>query len=141
MFSLSFLNRFSLYKLVATTASPARRVLEALLRELPELLLACVVEVDSGKVLAYYTTRTAYSPHHISLRYARLLRSSHQTLATQAWITGPLTDITVVLDEQLHYLRPLHAGQWYCFVAVHTADTNLALLKEVVRRCASLTTP
>ncbi len=136
MFSLPFLNRFSLHKLVEAGGSPARLVLESLLRELPELL-ACVVELASGKVLAYYTTQTGYSPHHVSLRYARLLRSTHHALASQPWMTGPLTDITTVLDEHLHHLRPLHDGQWYCFVAVRTADTNLALLKDAVRRCAA----
>ncbi len=135
MFSLPFLNRFSLHKLVEAGSSPARLVLEALLRELPELLLACVVEVASGKVLAYYTTQVEYSPHHVSLRYARLLRSTHHTLAHQRWMNGPLADITMVLDEHLHHLRPLHADQWYCFVAVRTADVNLALLKDAVRRC------
>ena len=95
-----------------------------------------MVEVASGKVLAYYTSQAEYSPHHISLRYARLLRPGPPPLAA-----GPLTDMTTVLDSDLHHLRPLRGGEWYCFVAVHTADVNLALLKEVVRRCAGLANP
>lgn len=78
---------------------PAQLVLEALLHELPELLLACVADIPSGKVLAYYSTQATYSPHHLSLRHARLLRSTHQMLARQPGLTGPLTEITVVLEE------------------------------------------
>jgi hypothetical protein len=40
-----------------------------------------------------------------------------------------------VLDS--HEAVLLHAGQWYRFVAVHTADANLALTKEVARRCTT----
>jgi hypothetical protein len=140
MLSLSFLNRFLLHKLVAGGERPARLVVEALLRELPELLLACVVDVPSGKVLAYYTAQAHYSPYHLSRHYTQLLGSTHHTLASQPWLTGPLTELTVVLDEDLHHLRPLHNEQWYCFVAVHIADTNLALLKDAVRHSTSTTT-
>lgn len=135
----SFLKRLALHTMVVTAGADAAapRVLENLLRELPELLLACVVEVASGKILAFYTTHASYNPHHLSLRYARLLHTVHEAVASGAWPGGPLTDLTLVLDDQLHHLRPLRAGQWYCFVAVHTADANLALTKEVVRRCCA----
>lgn len=49
---------------------------------------------------------------------------------------GYLTHLTLVLDNQLHHLRPLRAGQCSCLVAVHPAAVNLALTKKVVRRCA-----
>ena len=62
------------------------------------------------------------------------LLTVQQAVASGAWPGGPCTDLTLVLDDQLHHLRPLRAGQWYCFVAVHPADANLALTKDVVRR-------
>lgn len=127
----SFLKRLPLRKLLAADgAEAAQHALEGLLRELPELLLACVVEVQTGKVLASYTTHANLNPNHLSLRYAKLLRTT-QT----AWPSRPLLDMTLVLEDQLHHLRPLRDGEWYCFAAVHTADANLALIKSVMRRC------
>lgn len=135
----SFLKRLVLRTIVVAEGADAAapRVLEGLLHELPELLLACVVEVASGKILASYTTHASYNPNHLSLRYAKLLATMQQAVASGAWPGGPLTDLTLVLDDQLHHLRPLRAGSWYCFVAVQTADANLALTKEVVRRCTA----
>lgn len=130
----SFLKRLPIRKLVAAEGSEAaQRVLEGLLRELPELLLACVVEVPTGKILASYTTHASLNPNHLSLRYAKLLGA----LPVAAWGGSLLLDLTVVLEDQLHHLRPLYAGQCYCFVAVRTADANLALTKDIVRRCTT----
>ena len=127
----SFLKRLPLHKLVAADGGEAaQRVLEGILRELPELLLACVVEVLSGKILASYTTHPSLNPNHLSLRYAKLLR----TVPAAAWGGNLLLDMTLVLEDQLHYLRLLHADEWYCLVAVHTAESNLALTQKVVRR-------
>ena len=136
---LPFLRRLPL-KQVATVCQEAgarpRQVLEGLFQGLPELLMACVVEVQSGKLRAFYTLSKAYNPHHICVREAKLLGTMQQAHANQLPAGGSLIEVTVVLDEELHHIRLLHASQWYCYVAVRTADANLALTREVVRRCA-----
>jgi hypothetical protein len=136
----SFLNRLQVKKITVATADEngqqAQRILEGLLADLPELLMACVVEVASGKMLASYTTHKDYNPNYISLRYAKILRSMSEALASGAWPGGPLLDSTLMLDDQLHHLRPLHNGQWYCMLAVRTADANLGIAKEIMRRHA-----
>ena len=88
------------------------------------MLLACVVEVAPGNVLASSITHASYNHLHL------------WAVASGAWPAGSLTDLTLVLDDHLHRLRPLRAGQWYCFVAVHRADANLNLIKEAVRLSA-----
>lgn len=130
----SFLKRLPLHKLVVTEGQvAAQHMLEGVLRELPDLLLTCVVELQTGRVLASYTTHNSLNPNHLNLRYAKLLRA----MPAAAWGSSPLLDLTAVLDDQLHHLRLLSTEQWYCFVAVRTVDANLALLKDVVRRCTS----
>jgi hypothetical protein len=133
-----FFNRLQVKKITVAgtdeTAKKAQQMLEGLLQDLPDLLMACVVDIASGKVLASYTTHATLNPNHISLRYAKVVRSIGEALDSGAWVGGPLTDISLILEDQLHHLRPLHAGQWYCFVAVRTADANLAIAKEVMRR-------
>lgn len=134
-----FFNRLPVKKIIVATADAtgqrARTVLEGLLQELPELLMSCVVEVQSGKVLAFYTAHGSYNPNQVSLRYARVFRTVGQALAAKAWPGGPLTDISVILDEQLHQLYPMgQGGQHFCLLVVGTADANLALTKDIMRR-------
>ncbi|SHK19083.1 hypothetical protein [Hymenobacter psychrotolerans] len=134
----SFLNRFSLRKITVGTTDDAgqaaRTVLEQLLTELPEMLLACLVEVSSGRVLASYTTASALNPNQISLRYAKLLRQTDSALAARQIPGGPLTEMTLLLEDQLHLIRPLPTRGWYCFLAVRFADTNLGMASEILRR-------
>lgn len=137
----SFLNRLQVKKITVATADEngrqAQTVLEGLLADLPELLMACVVELATGKMLASYTSRKEYNPNHISLRYAKVLRTMNEALGKGAWPGGELLDSTLMLDDQLHHLRPLHNGEWYCFLAVRMADANLGIAKEIMRRHAN----
>lgn len=137
----SFLNRLQVKKITVATADAkgqhAQRILEGLLTDLPDLLMGCVVEVASGKMLASYTSHKDHNPNHISLRYAKTLRTINEALVSGAWPGGALLDSTLMLDDQLHHLRPLHNGEWYCFLAVRMADANLGIAKEIMRRHAN----
>ncbi|WP_157807631.1 hypothetical protein [Hymenobacter chitinivorans] len=96
--------------------------------------MSCVVDSNSGKVLAFYTTNSAYNPNQINLRHAKLLQTLDGAVAAQPWIAGPLTDVAVILEDEMHHLRPLNGGKWYCFLAVRLADANLGITKEIMRR-------
>ena len=141
--NIPFFNRPTIKKITVATDSPddmvkrSKAVIEGLLQELPDLLMACVVNAQSGRVLASYTVSAAYNPNQISLRNAKLLRIMDEALMANAWPGGPLTDISVMLEDQLHHLRPMNDGKWYCFLAVHTADANLGIAKEIMRRHTS----
>jgi hypothetical protein len=136
--NLPFFNRLPLKKVTVATddemAKRSKQVIEGLLHDLPDLLMACVVNTQSGRVVASYTVSAAYNPNQISLRNAKLLRIMEDALAAKAWAGGPLTDVSVMLEDQLHHLRPMNDGKWYCFLAVHTADANLGIAKEIMRR-------
>lgn len=139
--NIPFFNRLQLKKITAGVSDEsgkrAQHILENLLTDLPELLMSCVVDTQSGKVLAFYTTTSDYNPNQISLRYAKLLRTMEEALVTKAWVGEALTDISVILEDQLHHLRPLNDGKWYCFLAVRMADANLGIAKETMRRHTS----
>lgn len=140
---LPFFNRLPLKKIVAAPGSAgarqAEKMLADLLAELPETLLAYVSDRPGGTLLASYSTSAAYNPHQLTLRNARLLQTVDEAHAAGAWPGGPCTDLTVVLDREVHYLRPLPARGWYCFVAMGASAANMAMVKEVMRRCTSTT--
>jgi hypothetical protein len=135
-----FFNRLQVKKIVAPSGEAGQRadaMLAALLRELPELLLAYVADSQTGSILASYTANAAYNPNQLNLRTTKQLRTMSEALATGAWPGGPLTEVATFLDEQLHYLRPVAGGQWHCFVAVRLADANLGIVREVTRRATT----
>jgi len=135
-----FFNRLQVKKVVATSGEAGQRaeaMLAALLRELPDLLLAYVADSQTGAILASYTASAAYNPNQLNLRTTKQLRTMNEALATGAWPGGALTDVSVILDDQLHHLRPVAGGQWHCFVAVRLADANLGIVKEVTRRATA----
>ncbi|GAB2969498.1 hypothetical protein GCM10027048_45440 [Hymenobacter coalescens] len=115
----------------------AETVIKNLLKELPELVAAAVVDVKSSKTMAAYTSVVSFDPYKISNRNAELVRQTQKAL-TAPWLSGQqLNDLIVVLDEQLHCLRTTDDGQRLCYVAVRLADTNMALVRDVMRRCSS----
>lgn len=133
-----FFNRPALKKIAvggaAPLAAPARTAVEGILRELPGLLMTYVADVASGTVLAAYTSDRSYNPNQISLRNARIFGLLTDATATNPWLGGPVQDLTIMLEDQYHYLRLCPAGNRYCFVAVHTAEANLGIVKDIVRR-------
>lgn len=136
-----FFTRLQTRQIVATANSDAARqaeqLLAGILAGLPELLLAYVVDLQGATLLASYTTSAAYNPHQLTVRNAKLLQTVREALAAKAWVGGPCTDLAVMLDDQMHYLRPLPERNWYCFVAVRLADANMGMVKEVVRRATA----
>lgn len=115
----------------------AEQLLALILRDLPELLFGYVFDIKSNALLASYTVSGAYNPHQLTVRNAKLLHTVQQAVAAGAWPGGPCTDLTVLLEEHLHYLRPLPERGWHCFAAVRHADANIGLVKEVVRRATA----
>lgn len=136
-----FFNRPALKKIAVggetTLAEPARTAVEGILRELPDLLMTYVADVASGTVLAAYTSHRSYNPNQISLRNARIFSLLTDVSVANPWLGGPVQDLTIMLEDQYHYLRLCPAGKWYCFVAVHTAEANLGIVKDIVRRYVS----
>lgn len=136
-----FFNRLQLKKVVVPANNESGRRAEKMLvdivQELPELLLGYVVDTQSGSILSFYTVSNSYNPNQLSLRNTKLLRTMQEALAKKAWVGGPLTDISVILEDQIHHVRPLPDAGWYCFAAARLADSNMAIVKEVIRRCTS----
>ena len=132
-----FFNRLQVKKIVAASSEAGQRaeaMLATMLREQPELLLAYIADSQTGSILASYTANSTYNPNQLNLRTTKLLGNLSDNLAANSWLGGPLLDMSVLLEDQLHHLRPIANGQWHCFVAVRLADANLGILKEVVRQ-------
>lgn len=135
---IPFLNRLVVKKItgdaVGATRSGAETLIQQLLLELPELVAVAVVDMASSKMVAAYTATTSFDPYKLPARSAELLRVL-QRMLTAPWLPDQqVTDLVVVLDEQLHCLRPMGQGRQLCYLVVRSADTNMSLVRDILRR-------
>jgi len=125
-------------KVVPTAASPeaeaAEQALQRMLADLPELLGAAVVDVDSGQALATYTTARELNLGKVLGFNAEVVRQQRQ--AMQALLLPAeeqLEEILITLNTQLHLLRLLPNSQRFLYVVVDSRDTNLGIARTVMR--------
>ena len=135
---IPFLNQLVVKKItgdaVGAMRSNAETLIQRLLRELPELVAVAIVDTASSKMVAAYTATPKFDPYKLTARSTDLFRGQ-QRMLTAPWLQGQqVTDLVVVLDEQLHCLRPMEQGRQICYLVVRLADTNMSLVRDVLRR-------
>lgn len=140
--SLPGLGRRPLLRVVAsaeaaTTGTAA--ALQYLLAELPELLMAAVVAVDSGQVLATYATQPQLWPSAAAPFWLAAVQELRANQAAQGSEANELEEVLVTLPTQLHLLHLTPNQRYLLCLAIAEVDTNLALAREVMRQAASLT--
>lgn len=135
------LGRRPLYRIVAANtvaATRAEAALQHLLAELPELLLAAVVAVESGQVLASYTSQPQLWPSLAASAWAALVHQLQSSQAAQGQGDEKLEEVLATLPAQLHLLRLQPGGHYFLYLVVDTSDTNLALARELARQTIDL---
>ena len=133
------LGRQPLHRIVAAAgATTAEAALQHLLAELPELLLAAVVAVDSGQMLASYTSQPQLKPSSAAPFWVAIVRQLQASQAAQQQPEEQPEEIVTTLLSQLHLLRLQPGGQYFLYLAVEARDTNLALAREVMRQAIDL---
>lgn len=116
---------------------PAAAALRHLLAELPELLLATVLDTARGEVLASVAPAQGYPPSAIAGPALAVVRQVQAGLAAQgAPSTEQLCEVVLTLGTQLHLLRLGAGGQQLLYLAVETRDTNLAIARQLAAEAA-----
>ena len=121
---------------LATTGPESASIEEAirhLLAELPDLLMAAVVDVATGKPLASYTSDVALRPGAVAGFNAEAVRQVRASLAAQGTTQEKVEEMLFTLPSQLHLLRLAPAGRTFIYLAVDRRDTNLGIAREVMR--------
>ncbi|MBJ6144149.1 hypothetical protein [Hymenobacter sp. BT559] len=140
--SLPGLGRRPLSKVVASaeaTSTGAAAALQYLLAELPELLMAAVIAMESGQVLATYATQPQLWPSTAAPFWMAAVQQLQANQAAQGSESDYLEEVLVTLPTQLHLLHLASNRQYLLCLAIEEADTNLALAREVMRQAADLT--
>ena len=126
-------------------AGPAREPLERavrhLLGELPDLLLAAVVDVGTGKPLAAYAAEPSLRPAAVAGFNAEAVRQVQASLRAMGATAERLEEMLFTLPSQLHLLHLAPSGQVFVYLAVDSRDTNLGIARAVMRGAIGLVEP
>ncbi|MBO2009883.1 hypothetical protein [Hymenobacter negativus] len=112
-----------------------------LLDELPDLLMAAVVDVATGKPLATYTTDRGLRPATVAGFNAEAVRQVRASLAAQQSADEQLEEMLFTLPSQLHLLHLTPSGLRFVYLAVDSRDTNLGIARAVMRSGIQLLEP
>jgi hypothetical protein len=115
-------------------AESATAALYYLLAELPELLLAAVLDLSSGQLLATYAAERQYQPSLVAAPVAAVVQQAR--LLSQGQVAEEPAEILLTLASQLHLVRLGPGGQQALFLAIGSHDTNLALARQVAQDAA-----
>lgn len=117
-----------------TPGGPAEAALHYLLAELPELLLAAVLDLPTGQLLATYAAERGYQPSLLAAPVAAVL----QLLQQQSPPPEQPVEVLLTLASQLHLVRLRSGSQQALFLAIGSHDTNLALLRQLAENAVQL---
>ncbi|MBD2723345.1 hypothetical protein [Hymenobacter armeniacus] len=112
-----------------------------LLGDLPDLLMAAVVDVATGKALATYTADRDLRPGPLVGFNAEAVRQVQAGLRAQGAASEKVEEMLFTLRSQLHLLRLVPSEKQFVYLAVDSRDTNLAIAREVVRGGIALLEP
>jgi hypothetical protein len=121
-------------QVVGGPGTPATAALHYLLSELPELLLAAVLDLPTGQLLATYAAERGYQPSLLATPVAAVV----QLLQQQSPAPEQPAEILLTLASQLHLVRLRPGSQQVLFLAVGSHDTNLALLRQLAENAVQL---
>lgn len=112
----------------------AQTVLDQLLAQLPELLVAVILDISSGLPLASYATERRYQSATVLAAVVAAVRQVQASLVIQEDApAGQLREVLLTLSNQLH-LSCLGASGQLIYLAVDAYDTNLALARQLGRQ-------
>ena len=139
---LSFLDRLqNLVKPSSSEPTPfvAQRAaaiaqLDGLRADLPDLLAATVIDIETGQALASHTSSAALAPAKVSHHHAEIIRQKRRALAALQLSDEAIEDIVIALTTQLHLFRISPDNRRLLCLVVGTKDTNLALARETLRQ-------
>ncbi len=109
-------------------------LLANLVRDLPDLVAASVIDLRAGTLLATCHAPGKLNPAKAAAYDAEAVRQAQQALATTGLAGGEvLEEMLVTLTTQWHLLRPLSGNRYVVNVLVGRRDTNLGVARAVLR--------
>lgn len=110
------------------------RVVDKIISEVPGLIAISVVELKSGMSLASHTNSPTYDIDAASAYLAEVVRQEQKALTAMRLANEEIEDILITLSTQIHLIKILNNVDYFIQIAASAKDTNLGLVRSVLRR-------
>jgi predicted regulator of Ras-like GTPase activity (Roadblock/LC7/MglB family) len=116
--------------------SPAGKVIQDILNDLPGLMAVAVVDVTSGMSLASHSNTPSINPDTAAAYNTEVVKQKQKAMAALKLTGERIEDILITLSSQLHLIKLNTAGNKFVYLVVNSRETNLAIAREVLRTTA-----
>lgn len=118
-------------------STPAGRVVQGLIADLPGLIAVAVVDTGTGMTLASHSNSDQFDPDMAAAYNTQVVKQNLQAMKTVPLSNGKLEDIIITVADQYHLIELLAEGELFVYLVVNSLDTNLAIARQLVRRHAA----
>jgi len=116
-----------------STNSPAGKVVQEVLNDLPGLVAVAVVDIASGMALASHSNSPALNPETAAAYNTEVVKQKQKAMSALKLTGEKIEDILITLTNQFHLLKLNSAGNKFIYLVVNSRETNLAIACEVLR--------
>jgi len=117
-----------------STNSPAGKVVQDVLNDLPGLVAVAVVDINSGMALASHSNSPAINPETAAAYNTEVVKQKQKAMSALKLTGENIEDILITLTNQFHLIKL--AGNKFIYLVVNSRETNLAIAREVLRSTA-----
>ena len=119
-----------------STNSPAGKVVQSVMDDLPGLVAIAVVDITSGMALASHTNSPSLNPETAAAYNTEVVKQKQKAMSALKLSGENIEDILITLTNQLHLIKLAHNGTKFIYLVVNSRETNLAIAREVLRASA-----
>jgi predicted regulator of Ras-like GTPase activity (Roadblock/LC7/MglB family) len=117
-----------------STNTPAGKVVQDVMNDLPGLVAVAVVDITSGMALASHSNSPSINPETAAAYNTEVVRQKQKAMTALKLGNETIEDILITLTTQLHLIKL--AGNKFIYLVVNSRETNLAIAREVLRTSA-----
>lgn len=114
-----------------------QQCVQNILKELPSLVAVAVVETETGMPLAHHSNLATFDAETAAAYNTEVIKQKLKAIQALK-LNQTLQDILLTLTDQLHLLKLSSDGGKFIYLAVNSADTNLAMARQVMKGQASV---
>ena len=119
-----------------STNSPAGKVVQDVLNDLPGLMAIAVVDITSGMALASHSNSPNLNPETAAAYNTEVVKQKQKAMSALKLTGENIEDILITLTNQLHLIKLAANGTKFIYLVVNSRETNLAIAREVLRGTA-----
>lgn len=116
--------------------TPSQAV-QNIMQALPTLVAVAIVETETGMPLAHHSNLASFDAETAAAYNTEVIKQKLKAIQALR-LNQTVQDILLTLTDQLHLLKLSADGSKFIYLAVNSADTNLAMARQVLKSQAAV---